>query len=143
MTGNSSRPRILALATIAAAAACLACGGPSMNPSETDARAALEAALSGWRSGKRPADMATAPVPVNVVDGVWANGRELADYEILREEPSESDKRFAVKLAYARPAKEEEVVYIVLGAETRSVFRAEDYDRTMNMDNNPAPKKRR
>ena len=52
-------------------------------------------------------------------------------------------KRFAVKLVRVPPAKEEEVIYIVLGAGPLSVFRDEDYERAMNMDNNPAPKKRR
>jgi hypothetical protein len=135
------RRRVLALAVLAAAG--LACGGPSTNPSETDARAALEAALSGWKGGKNPADMATAASPVHVVDAEWTNGRKLADFQILREVASEADKRFAVKLVQAEPAKEEEVVYIVVGAGTKTVFRSEDYDRTMNMDNNPVPKKRR
>ncbi|OJW13035.1 MAG: hypothetical protein BGO49_19695 [Planctomycetales bacterium 71-10] len=114
-----------------------------MNPTASDARAALEATLSAWKAGKMPADLASSIPPVHATDSEWANGRKLVEYQILREEPSESDKRFVVKLVHAAPAKDEEVAYIVLGAETKSVFRAEDYDRTMNMDNNPAPKKRR
>ncbi|WP_165253469.1 hypothetical protein [Paludisphaera soli] len=135
--------RVLSRAVLAVAAVLQGCGDPGVNPSRQDARAALEAALSSWKSGKTPADLATSSPPINVVDGEWAAGRKLADFEILREEPSAADKRFAVKLVRTPPAKDEEVVYIVLGAETVSVFRAEDYDRTMNMDNNPAPKKRR
>lgn len=137
--------RSLALLLLTAATG-LACGGDSgVNPSADDARTALEAALTGWRDGKTPADMANAPVPVHVVDTEWTNGRKLAAFEILREEPSEADKRFIVKLVSPPPAKvkEEEVLYIVLGAETKSVYRSEDFERTMNMDNNPVPKKKR
>lgn len=143
MRGHPPRRRVAAFAAVVVAAACLACGGPNVNPTEKDARAALDAALEAWRAGKKPTDLATAATPVNVVDGVWTNGRELADYQVLQEVPSEADKRFKVKLVYDNPASDEEVVYIILGAEARSVFRSEDYDRTMNMDNNPTPKRRR
>ena len=69
--------------------------------------------------------------------------RSPAEDEILREEPSESDKRFAVRLTYAAPAGVAEVRYIVLGASQLAVFREEDYERTLNMDNNPSAKKKR
>ena len=117
--------------------------GPSTNPSADAARTALATALDAWRDGKRPADLAGITPPVQVIDTVWVGGRELASYQIVGETPSESDKRFVVKLTYAAPPAMAEVVYIMVGSQPVSVFRDEDYARSMNMDNNPTPKKKR
>jgi hypothetical protein len=121
------------------------CGGPSMNLSADRARTALEASLNAWREGKRPGNIEGTDPPVHVADNEWTNGLKLASFEILGEQPSESDKRFNVKLAHSAPAKTVEAVYVVLGASPIAVFREEDYNRTLNMDNNPRPttKKRR
>ena len=121
----------------------VSCGGPNMNPPADRARGALEAALNAWRDGKRPGNVAGTDPPVQVVDNEWTNGRKLAAYEVLREQPSELDKRFAVKLTYKAPTGAAEVVYVILGVSPIAVFREEDYARTLNMDNNPAPKRRR
>ena len=72
--------------------------GPSTNPSADAARTALVTALDAWRDGKRPADLAELSPPVQVIDTVWVGGRKLASYQIVGEKPSESDKRFVVKL---------------------------------------------
>jgi hypothetical protein len=119
------------------------CGGPSMNPPADRARAALGASLNAWRQGKRPGDLEGTYPPVQAIDNDWTNGRKLTAFEILREQPSESDRRFVVKLTYAAPVTVTEAIYIVLGASPIAVFREEDYARTMNMDNNPTPKKKR
>ena len=119
------------------------CGEPAMNPSTDQARAALEAALNAWREGKRPGNIEGTDPPVQAVDNDWTNGRKLIAYEVLSEKPSESDKRFAVKLRYKAPAPEIEAVYVVLGVSPIAVFREEDYERTLNMDNNPTPRKKR
>jgi hypothetical protein len=119
------------------------CGGPSMNPKADRARTALEASLNAWREGKKPGDIAGTDPPVQAVDNDWTNGRKLASFEVLREQPSENDKRFVVKLTYASPAATAEAVYVVVGASPIAVFREEDYARTLNMDNNPTPKKSR
>jgi hypothetical protein len=113
-----------------------------MNPAPDRARAALEASLNAWREGKRPGNIAGTDPPVQAVDNDWTNGRKLTAFEILREQPSESDKRFVVKLTHAAPAATAEAVYVVLGASPIAVFREEDYTRTLNMDNNPTPRKR-
>jgi hypothetical protein len=118
------------------------CGGPNMNPAADRARGALEASLKAWREGKKPGNIEGTDPPVHAVDNDWTNGRKLISYEILREQPSESDKRFVVKLTYAAPAAEMETVYVVVGASPIAVFREEDYTRTLNMDNNPVPKKK-
>ena len=119
------------------------CGGPSMNPPADRARTALEASLNAWREDKKPGNVAGTDPPVQVADNDWSNGRKLTAFEILREQPSEADKRFVVKLTYARPTAVTEAVYVVLGANPIAVFREEDYARTLTMDNNPTPKTKR
>ena len=110
-----------------------------MNPPADRARAALEAALNAWRDGKRPGNIADTDPPVQAVDNEWTNGRKLAAFEVVAERPSESDKRFVVRLRYKAPEAAAEAVYVVLGASPIAVFREEDYARTLNMDNNPTP----
>ena len=119
------------------------CGGPDMNPTVDRARTALEASLNAWRSGKKPGLVEGTNPPVQVADNDWSLGRKLSAFEILREQPSESDKRFVVKLTYAAPASDTEAVYVVLGIDPIAVFREEDYERTLNMDNNPTRKPKR
>jgi hypothetical protein len=120
------------------------CGGPNMNPQADRARSALEASLNAWRDGKKPGNIEGTDPPVQAIDNDWTNGRKLSAFEILREEASESDKRFVVKLTYATPpAAAAESVYIVVGVSPIAVFREEDYNRTMNMDNNPTQTKKK
>src|SRR5262245_61284222 len=78
----------------------LACGGSSFNPRAEAARWALETSLDAWRSGKKPIDLVQARPPIQVADNEWNNGKKLSSFEIVREEPSTIDKRFAVKLTY-------------------------------------------
>ncbi len=80
------------------------CGGPNMNPPADRARTALEAALNAWRDGKKPGNIEGATPPVHVADNDWTNGRKLAAFEIVGEEPSAADKRFTVKLTYDKPS---------------------------------------
>jgi hypothetical protein len=123
------------------------CGEQSKIPPADIARNALETSLAAWRDGKKPNDLMGTTPPIQAVDTEWNNGRKLVSFEILRPEPSETDKRFVVKLAYAgaAPAAEAEVKYIVIGSSPVSVYREEDFTRTMNMENNPTgkPKKKR
>lgn len=145
---HRSRPRTRSRALLGSALLILlvvpACGGgPNMNPSADRARTALEAALAAWKEGRRPGLIEGTDPPVQAIDNEWTNGRKLASFEVVGEKPSEADKRFIVKLGYASPAASAEAVYVVLGASPIAVFREEDYARTINMDNNPAPRKRR
>lgn len=135
------RPPLGAVLLIIFAGLC--CGRPNMNPSADRARGALEASLNAWREGKKPGNVAGTDPPVQVVDNEWTNGRKLAAFEVLREQPSELDKRFAVKLTYKTPDVAVEAVYVILGVSPIAVFREEDYARILNMDNNPIPKKKR
>ena len=122
------------------------CGGARIDPPAEVARSALVASLSAWREGKTPADVASGTPPVQVVDHDWTLGRKLSGFEVLRAEPSTADKRFAAKLSLEGPKAEAEVVYVVVGTGPVAVYRLEDYQRALNMDDGPAaakPKRRR
>lgn len=144
MKAASSWGRGLAAPALVIALSGLACDRPpDQNPSADSARSGLEKVLGAWKDGKPQASLAGGDPPIQVVDSDWAGGKTLTSYEILREEPSTADKRFVVKLGYASPRAEVETVYIVLGARPLSVFREDDYNRSMNMDNTATPKKKR
>lgn len=120
-----------------------ACGGPSMNTSADVARKSLEAALTAWRDGKKPGNMEGTSPSVQATDFEWTSGRKLEAFEIIREEPSTADKRFTVKLNQGKAAPAVEATYVVIGLDPVLVLRAEDYERMLNMENNPAQKKGR
>lgn len=137
-------PRRSSWLSILAAIALLlgtSCGESGTGIHADDARAALESALSAWKSGGKPGALASADPPILVVDSDWTNGRTLDEFRIISEEPSESDRRFNVALRLKGQAKETETRYIILGGQPLSVFREADYERVINMDNNPAPQK--
>jgi hypothetical protein len=126
---------------------CAGCGGANggydVNPPADVARAALEQSLNAWRGGGKPGTIEGASPPVQVVDSAWQGGQQLAGYEIVGEEAGEMDKRFTVRLSLKKAAKPKEVRYIVLGRGPVWVYRDEDYQRMLNMDNNPSTPKRR
>lgn len=128
----------LAAAAMIALPACSSANNPV--PNEVVARQALETSLTAWRDGKKPADTSKNEPPIQSVDSDWTSGKKLESFEILREEPSETDKRFKVKLKYQAPASESEVTYVVLASKPVGVFREDDFTRAMNMDNNPPEK---
>lgn len=137
MNTISIQRRAVAVVVTALAVVVPSCGKPSPVPTAEAARTSLETALTAWRDGKKPIETTKGDPPVNSVDSDWTNGRKLGSFEILREEPSDSDKRFVVKLKYVTPPAETEVTYVVLATQPVGVFREEDFTRTMNMDNNP------
>ena len=135
---SNRRPALALLALLIAS-----CGGPSPIPPAAVARAALETSLTAWRDGKPPSATAQAQPPVHSVDSQWSMGRKLASFEVLREQPSETDKRFVVKLNYRDPPAVAEGVYVVIASQPLAVFREEDFIRNMNMDNNPPASKKK
>jgi hypothetical protein len=97
----------------------------------------LESALKAWLAGEKPGAVAGTEPPVVILDTPWAQGQLLESYEILREESSVADKRFAVRLSLAKPARIQEVMYYVIGQGPVQVFREEDYLRNINMEDGP------
>jgi hypothetical protein len=109
------------------------CGDSGPAPTAEAAQQALESALDAWKAGKRPADLA----PIQVVDGVWSAGKVLTGYSILGEEQGEGHSTFQVRLAIKDQPGEATVRYMVMGLDPMFVYRDEDFQRAMNMDNNP------
>jgi hypothetical protein len=107
------------------------------------ARSALERALSAWKDGGLPGVILGSEPTVQVVDSFWQAGRKLGAFEVLREEGGESDHRFDVRLTLRKPDATQEAHYVVLGQGPIWVYRAEDYQKMADMDNNPLPRKSR
>jgi hypothetical protein len=121
------------------------CGnGGSSAPSDEVARTALDAALKTWRDGGKPGTVAGTDPPVQVLDTPWAQGDRLASYEILGEEEGGAavEKQFNVRLVLAKPERTQEVKYHVIGRGPVMVFRDEDYQRNINMEDGPKLEKR-
>ena len=117
------------------------CGGngSASAPSDEVARTALDAALKTWRDGGKPGAVAGTDPPVQVLDTPWAQGDRLASYEILGEEEGGAavEKQFNVRLVLAKPERTQEVKYHVIGRGPVMVFRDEDYQRNINMEDGP------
>lgn len=123
------------------------CGGSSGGyaTNADDARQAVEGALSTWRKGAKPDQLASSAPPVHPVDFQWQAGQVLESYRIVGEEPSVGDasKRFSVSLSLANSKGEINTQYVVVGRDPIWVYRDEDYARLLNMDNNPRPPSKR
>ena len=75
--------------------------------------------------------------PVQVNDTPWSQGDRLGSYEILKEETSGPEKLFTVRLSLTKPDRVEEVQYHVMGQGPVMVFRDQDYERNINMEDGP------
>ena len=103
-----------------------------VTPAET-ARQSLDAALTAWKNGQPAGEVQTVSPPVQVVDSVWAKGRKLESYEVLKEESQADGLRlFSVRLNLGTPSASEEVRYIVKGRSPVWVSREEDHKRSQN-----------
>jgi hypothetical protein len=120
-------------------AGCGWSGQGRYTPTEDEARRSLEAALTAWREGRSSAQIEANP-PVRVVDSVWLAGQQVDSFQILGESSGDyGTRRFTVRLSLKKPRGDREVQYIVHGRNPVWVYREDDYQRAMNMDNNPAP----
>lgn len=117
------------------------CHGDAVTPTADLARSALDRSLNSWKAGGRPGTIEGTDPPVQVVDSAWLNGQKLEEYQILSEEGGTGDRRFAVRLTHPKPTADQEARYVVLGQGPVWVYREEDYQRVLNMDDNPGPAK--
>jgi hypothetical protein len=121
-------------------------GGAAEAPSTQAARRALDAALEAWKRGEKPGELPGTEPKVIAHDTPWAQGQRLASYEILGEGEdgrAAAEQQFNVRLSLAGPDRTEEVRYHVLGTGPLMVFREEDYQRNINMENGPSVTKSR
>jgi hypothetical protein len=133
---NPARLALVSCSLLLLAAGGCGNGGGSP-PSDEVARTALEASLKAWRDGGKPGPVAGTDPPVQVLDTPWGQGDRLASYEILGEETGTAEKRFDVRLVLSKPERVQEVKYYVIGRGPVMVFRDEDYQRNINMEDGP------
>jgi len=74
---------------------------------------------------------------VEVHDTPWRQGSRLGSYEIVREETNAAERSFEVRLSLTKPESVQDVKYYVLGQDPVMVFRDEDYQRNINMEEGP------
>lgn len=119
------------------------CGGPSRSASHTGGSASLVSALDAWKSGAACGPIEGPPPPVFAVDAAWQAGRKLSSYEVLGPVEGTDPPRFRVRLETIPVAAGGEVEYVLVGSDPIYVYRADDYERMMNMDNNPTARPKR
>jgi hypothetical protein len=121
------------------------CGGrdryPSSDftpPAET-ARQSLEAALNAWKEGRAPGMVEGTTPAVQVVDSQWRGGQKLDGFEVVGEDEADGTRQYSVRLSLKAPAAAKEVRYHVIGRDPVMIYRDEDYQRMINMEDNPKP----
>ena len=121
----------------AASLAFVGCGpGVTPLPSASQAREAVQVALEAWKGGRDPESLKTATPPVAPVDFDWKAGKTLVDFAIGPEETVQGTKAFAVKLTLS-PDVVKDTRYMVLGQNPFQMYREEDFQRMLNMENDP------
>jgi hypothetical protein len=124
-------------------AGCDASGRARFTPTQDEARASLEAALTAWRDG-RPCGPIEASPPVQVADSLWQSGQQIESFQIGDEEdPGDGTKQFPVKLTMKKTKKVQEVRYVVHGRDPVWVFGEADYKQMIDMSNGPEPARNR
>jgi hypothetical protein len=135
------RPRgwiLVALAVISSG-----CGGGSAPIASTEvARKALQASLEAWKDGKPASSLAAETPRIEPVDFEWKARKTLLNYEIGEVVSGQGTQTFAATLTIKGEPAARRVRYMVLGLDPVLVFRDEDFDRFMNMDNAPSSPKR-
>ena len=63
----------------------------------------------------------------------------LTDYALGEEAPGQGTQTFSATLTLKGEPAAKEVQYMVLGLDPIRIYRDEDFNRAMNMDNAPAP----
>jgi hypothetical protein len=139
MTAMIDRRRLLAALGSGLLAAAAGCEGPKdysqFVPPEGAARKALEAALNAWKGARPPRRVEDTKPPVEVVDSKWKAGRQLTDYQIVKEEPpaGQGPRWFTVKLTLQKPAGTQEVRYAVVGNDPLWVYSEDEYKKLSGM----------
>ncbi len=118
-------------------------GGSAPLPSASAAREALDTALGTWKAGKPASSLLALKPAVEAVDFDWKAGKVLSDYTVGDEAPGQGVRTLSATLTIQGGPSPKSVRYFLLGVDPVRVFRDEDFQRAMNMDNAPATKKGR
>jgi hypothetical protein len=131
--------RLRALIPIALAALAGCGGGSAPLPSTDTARQSLKAALDAWKAGKPPSSLVAEKPSIEPVDFEWKAGKVLADYSIGEQTSGQGSQDFSASITIKGEPGPKEVKYMVLGLDPVRIFRDQDYNQAMNMDNSPPP----
>ena len=120
---------------------CPACGTssqanprPSLPEAEL-ARRALDDSLTAWRNSPELERTTSTIRPVMFVDQQRQPGQRLRQFIVLGEyQGAESFRRYLVKLELEQPNETIHAFYYVFGQGPIWVYRAEDFDMIMHMD---------
>jgi hypothetical protein len=124
------------LFTCAGLAGCKSAKVEQYTPAANRAEHTLSMVLNAWKSGSTIDQIDGSSV--RVADTKRRPGQLLREFEILGELPSDSGRRFQVKLTLDKPSAEQKVQYLVVGIDPLWVFRQEDYDMLSHWDH-PMP----
>jgi hypothetical protein len=98
-------------------------------PSDQNARAALETALTAWQAGKAPGAIGGTAPAIQAVDSHWLAGEKLTSFEIVEEVRGEGQgpKVFSVRLTTDRATTPQTIRYYIVGKDPLWVYREDDY----------------
>ncbi len=111
---------------------------PSLLPDRSVARQALERSLEEWRTSPQ-SDTTASGRSVIFVDRERQPGQKLREYAVLGDSEVDNRRRFVTRLSLAEPDESILAAYYVFGNDPIWVYRAEEFDRMMNMDMDMAP----
>jgi hypothetical protein len=111
---------------------------PSLLPDRSVARQAIERSLEEWRTSPQ-SDTTAAGRTVIFVDRERQPGQKLREFAVLGDSEVDNRRRFVARLSLAEPDESILAAYYVFGNDPTWVYRAEEFDRMMNMDMDMAP----
>jgi len=104
-------------------------------PDAQVARRALDESLSAWRRTPEIERTTSTIRPIMFVDQQRQPGQRLRHFTVLGEyRGEESFRRYLVKLELDQPNETKHAFYYVFGQGPLWVYRAEDFDMIMHMD---------
>ncbi len=105
-------------------------------PTPTDARQAVETALSNWKSGTKHGTISSPSlkVKIDVYDARWHDEKKkLESYRIVKEITGKPLPQFEIQLKF--PGKPEETtIYLVNGIDPLQVYRESDYNKAYGVE---------
>ena len=131
------RPNVLLLSLIVPSMFAGCGSGSAPLPSTVASRQALQASLDAWKAGKPASTLSAEKPSIEAVDFEWKAGKVLTEYVLGEESPGQGTQTFSVTLTLQGEPAAKSVQYMVLGLDPIRIYRDEDFNRAMNMDNAP------
>ena len=126
-----------------AAFAAVGCDGSAPIASDAEARRALVASLEAWKAGRPAGSLLGEKPSIEAVDFEWKAGKALKEFAIGDPSPGQGTRTFAATLTLGGEPAPRPVRYMVLGVDPVRIYRDEDFNRAMNMEDAPVAKTRR